>query len=182
MNKLIKLVLAIILTLVAIYFLEPGIVLFAILAIYIFYLWQTKSKDYKMLINAFLVSVIWILIAYKMYQYNERIALKFLGIPLFPLVAWIISLMAFYYLSKAVLELFPKYFDKKHKKIIFSIFFYSSLMIIFESIGYNILGIHLASNYPGLSICNCLHAPLWMQIGYFLNGYVFIFLSEVRVK
>lgn len=164
------------------YFFEPGIVLFFVLIGYVFYLWRTKNKDWKVLLNATAVGSIWFLLAFKMYQYNGKISLTIFGIPLFPLVAWILGLVAFYYLNQTVIKLFPKIFDKKYKKILFSLIFYSVLMVVFEGIGYNFLGIRLSSNYPGLSICNCLHAPLWMQIAYFTNGYIFIFLNEIQSK
>lgn len=160
------------------YFLEPGIVLSVILLGYIYYLWQTKSKDWKVLLNAAVVSVIWFLLAYKMYQYNSKISFKILSLPIFPLVAWIVGLITFYYLSQTVIKTFPKFFKNTKREIIFSLIFYSALIIIVESIGYNILGMKLTSNYPGLKFCNCLHAPLWMQTAYFLNGYTFIFLNK----
>jgi len=179
MNKLTFWLAVILLGFLAMYFFEPTLVITAILFFYAVYLYREKHNDYKILMVAFLVGSIWFFLAKEMYHYNEKIGVKFLGMSLFPLVAWTAGLVAFYYLSNAVLESAPQFFDSRYKKIVFGFIFYSMLIIAVESFGYNVLGVKLLSNYSGFSFCNCFHAPLWMQVMYFLNGYIFIGLSEL---
>ena len=49
---------------------------------------------------------------------------------------------------------------------------YAVAVVIAETVGYHLLGIHNigTSQYVGLPLCDCLHAPIWMQIGYFSLG------------
>jgi hypothetical protein len=58
------------------------------------------------------------------------------------------------------------------------IFVYWLLLLIAETFGYFVLNVHnvATSQYPGLPICHCLHAPLWMQISYFALGPIYFWL------
>ena len=47
-----------------------------------------------------------------------------------------------------------------------------ALLILAEVLGYHVFEIRNAATgmYPGLPICDCIHAPPWMQAVYFALG------------
>jgi hypothetical protein len=49
---------------------------------------------------------------------------------------------------------------------------FCAMVVTVEAAGYHLFNIHnLGTNqYAGLPLCDCLHAPSWMQAGYFLLG------------
>ena len=53
-----------------------------------------------------------------------------------------------------------------------------------ETISYHILEIRnlATANYKGLPICNCVHAPLWMQISYFIIGPLYFLVLNILNK
>jgi len=57
---------------------------------------------------------------------------------------------------------------------------YSFGLILFEIIGYNVLGIHLDAGkaYPGWPVLKIFHCPWWMQLAYFMNGIAFMGISS----
>ena len=56
---------------------------------------------------------------------------------------------------------------------------YSFFLVFIETVGYHVFNIHNNMNgaYLGLPVCDCIHAPVWMQISYFLYGPVFFVLA-----
>ncbi len=140
---------------------------------------ERKTAFYHFL-AASLVSLIWIIIAKNQYGYNQNF-LTILGLNTFPLFAWAVGLFAMY--------LFYSYFEHFKilkgkgfiRKIILFCIFYFPILIIMETSGYYLFNIHnlTTANFPGLPICNCLHAPGWMQISYFALGPVFFAICYV---
>lgn len=118
---------------------------------------------------SFIISCFWILATRKNYEYNYEFY-KIGDISLFPLLSWSLGLFAFF-----VLFLYIKNFIKLKniwREFIFFILLYWFILISLETAGYHIFGItNLAtSEYPGLPLCNCIHAPSWMQYAYFIMG------------
>ena len=139
----------------------------------IIYLILTKRIN---LFKHYLVSVaigsIWFFIVRNQYGYNQDL-LVVANLNIFPLIAWTLGLfMAYMLYREFTFRKGIKGFRKKF--IIFSALYVFSL-IIMETIAYHTFMIQniATSAYPGLPICNCIHAPLWMQIGYLSLGSVY---------
>ena len=158
---------------------KPDLVVIVAFFLIIPYLLLTQRKILIYhLIVAFLISLIWMLIAKNHYSYNQ-LFLSILGINLYPLFSWTIGLFVLYvvyshYEHKLKEQIFSK-------KIILFIAFYWPILIIVETIAYHLFNIKNTSTaiYKGLPLCNCMHAPIWMQIGYFSIGIVFFVLCYV---
>ncbi len=135
----------------------------------------------KKLLLAFIVALIWMLIAHKEYSYNRNFASVF-GINLFPLIAWTFSLLVMY----IIYFHFERFLKNKTflKKLLLFVAIYWPLLIFFETIFYHLFNLkNLATaSYSGLPICNCLHAPHWMQLAYFLLGPIYFLLVMLLEK
>ncbi|MFA5993023.1 MAG: hypothetical protein WC796_04925 [Candidatus Pacearchaeota archaeon] len=154
-------------------FIRPDYLVIAVffLAIPYIILTQRKVVLYHFLIAA-LVAFVWMIIANNQYSYNQDF-LKIAGINLFPLFAWAIGLFSMYIIY-SYLEHLLKERGFIKKIVLFCIIFFP-ILIIMETFGYHTLNIHnlAASQFEGLPICNCLHAPHWMQFAYFAMGPIF---------
>ncbi len=140
------------------------------------------SKDKMNLINfaiATFVSIIWILIANDEYGYNRKTILIF-GYNSFPFFAWAAGLFASYLFYSAI-EKRIKSNDILKKTLLYLAIFWPSL-IFSEAVGYHYFGIHniQTAEYRGIPILDCIHAPLWMQISYFLLGPIYYTLCELK--
>jgi hypothetical protein len=157
-------------------FIRQDILVTIIFFFLILYLILTKRiKKIPYLIISFIISLIWILLAKDYYMYNKEF-IMILKINIFPLFAWTSGLFTLYLLYSYLI----KYLKLKKEILIFLlfIFIYFSLLILGETIGYHYLDIKndQTAQYPGIIICDCIHAPKWMQISYFMLGIIF-FLS-----
>lgn len=137
----------------------------------------TNRKNYlKYFLISILFGIIWSLISKGNYSYNTNFP-DFLGINFYLLLAWSAGLFVFY-----ILFLNIKKIQKYNFVIKFLIFFiiYSSTLLLVESIAYHVFGIHneLAKNYPPIKFCECIHAPRWTQISYFILGPAYFIISE----
>ena len=133
-----------------------------------------KNLFYHFLV-AFLVASIWLLFANKECEYNHDF-LAINGFNWFTWLAWGLGLFFVYILYLLVVnKIKPKNFIQKF--LIFLIIYWPFL-ILAETVGYYTFNIHniAAANYPGLPICHCMHAPLWMQIGYFSLGPIYFLI------
>ncbi len=135
------------------------------------YLYLTKRKEYLYefgVASAF--ALIWISVARDFYQYKNALV-TVVGLPIFPLFAWACGLFASFLLCEHAVRLLKvKMFIAK-----LGIFYliYIIPLVLIESVGYHYFGIQLTTNYPGLPLCNCIHAPLWFQMVYLLMGPVY---------
>jgi hypothetical protein len=160
---------------------------FAVIISFIFvipYLYFTKRKEkIKFLLAAFIISFIWILITKDQYSYNKEIISLF-GISTFPLFMWSLGLFFIYLLY----HYFSKFLRKPNfsKNLLLFIAFFWPILIAFETVNYHIFGTkNMPGKYPGLPICDCIHAPRWMQISYFLIGiiyFIFCFFISSKMK
>ncbi len=126
-------------------------------------------------IPAFAVTLIWIVASGNMYGGYNTFRLYVFGIALFPILAWPIGLMIGYYyaLPRVIVSPWPL------RWLVLSVI-YSFGLILFEIIGYNVLGIHLDAGkaYPGWPVLKIFHCPWWMQLAYFMNGIAFMGISS----
>jgi hypothetical protein len=135
---------------------------------------ETLKKGIYSLSIAFLVSLAWMLIAKDKYEYKHNFT--FFWINLYPLFSWTLGLFFLY--------LIYLHFKNRLKKQTFAkklgifVGFYWPLLVLAETVAYHIFNIKnlAAVSYKGIPFCDCIHAPLWVQISYFLIGIVFFLI------
>ena len=136
------------------------------------YLFLKKIKNLILYFGiASLVSLVWILIARNQYGYNFDF-IKIFDTSIFPFYAWSLCLIINYD--------FYLHYQKKLKKnffvhlLIFSLIYWI-VLISAETIAYHVLIIRNAATgmYLGLPICDCIHAPRWMQASYIMMGPIY---------
>lgn len=155
---------------------RPDYIVIAGFFLAILYMILSKRKVflYHLLIS-FAVAFAWILIAKNKYSYNHDFLVIF-GINAFPLFAFSIGLFATYIMY----SYFEYLLHEKGflKKFMLYIIIFIPLLIFAETIGYYAFDIHNlgTSNFSGLPICNCIHAPHWMQASYFALGPIFFII------
>lgn len=130
------------------------------------------SRPYHQMLVAVLsliIAVTWTYATRQMYDYNMSFT-SVSGVSLFPIVGWTLALFTGYFAVNAII----KHAGVRHIAIQFVIvgLFYAIAVVIAETVGYHVIGIQNigTSAYAGLPVCDCLHAPAWMQIGYFALG------------
>ena len=130
---------------------------------------SAMNRAARPLLLATVLAVIWTYLTRDMYDYNMGFA-TVVSLNLFPLIAWVIALTVGYLFVEFLLAKFD--LQRVWSKLLFVIMLYVIAVIILETLGYHIFGIHNlgTSSYAGLPFCDCLHAPTWMQAGYFLLG------------
>lgn len=156
--------------------------MFILLVVVFPFLIITKRKDLIFsLIVALMIAVIWGWIAEKYYVYAES-SFKTELLNFYPILFWTIGLFMAILLFRDIKLIFGiKTF--KVKLIIFSGLFWFGLLSI-ETISYHILEIRnlATAECKGLPICNCIHAPLWMQISYFIIGPLYFIILNILSK
>jgi len=137
-----------------------------VLTVYYFLLFPyliltNRKKLISHLLIATGIAFIWTLISKDMYNYNHN---------MFTFIGWTCGLFGVYLLFTHINQLIPK--QKLIKKLLVFIVFYWALLLIGETLAYHILNIKdlATASFTGLPICDCIHAPRWMQIAYFLMG------------
>ncbi|MFP4403592.1 MAG: hypothetical protein ACOC3X_01485 [Nanoarchaeota archaeon] len=115
--------------------------------------------------------------AYEYYLYNQEF-ISIFKISIFPLFAWTCGMFLLYNLYHRTIKI-----KNEILKFFLFVLIYSIFLIIVETIGYHLLDIKndLTTIYPGISFCNCIHAPRWMQISYFLLGPIYYLSSKTYI-
>jgi hypothetical protein len=136
-----------------------------------------KSAFYHLFI-ASIISLVWMLIANNQYGYNRNMLIVF-GLNSFPLFAWASGLFAAYLIYSHWEHKFK--FASPIKKMLLFIAFYWPILISVETIAYHIFNIKNLSTavYAGLPICDCIHAPIWMQVSYLALGPLYFGICEL---
>ncbi|PIN81665.1 hypothetical protein COV13_00515 [Candidatus Woesearchaeota archaeon CG10_big_fil_rev_8_21_14_0_10_32_9] len=146
---------------------------YAFLAIFLsipIYLIISKRQN---LLPVFLIATIqaalWMLVGNKQYGYNQEVMILF-GLNVYPFLLWATGLFLVYLCAVHVSNWLKfKSFTKQF--IVYILVFWFSLITI-ETLSYHVFLIRNAATgmYPGLPICECIHAPVWMQIVYLTMG------------
>ncbi|MCD6579554.1 hypothetical protein J7L48_08750 [bacterium] len=147
---------------------EIGILIGLVLIVLISFI--TESDKIWAWIPAVIISWLWVFLIRNIYAAYGGLRYSIFGISLFPILAWPTLLMLGYFFF----ELFIKHESQFIRWLKMS-FFWAIGLITVETVGYNVLGIHLGygTQFQGWPILNCFHSPWWMQMGYFLNGFIF---------
>jgi len=150
--------------------LRPDFLMIGVYLMLFPYLFLTARKIafYHLFVSS-LMALIWVIIAKNQYGYNQDMLLIF-GLNSFPLFAWASGLFAAY--------LIYSHWEHKikfagfFKKILLFTAIYWPILLFLETISYHLFNIRnlATAAYVGLPICNCIHAPSWMQIAYFAMG------------
>lgn len=158
---------------------SPDYVVIAAYFLIIPYLIFTERKllFYHFMISS-AVALIWMLIAKNEYGYNQDF-LTLAGINLFPLFALSAGLFAIYVIYSHY-EHILKEQGFVRKSLLFLAFYFPFLISV-ETIAYHLFNIHnvAAASYAGLPICDCIHAPRWMQASYFALGPIFFGVCSI---
>ncbi len=155
---------------------RPDYVVMAVFFLIVPYLIFTNRK---ILFNHFLLSsvmaILWVMFAQDIYGYNYGF-IAVMGIDLFPVFSWSIGLLTVYSLYRQH-RYFPESWGFAKHLVLFT-FIYLVLLIAVETISYHYFGIRITTAvYPGLPICDCIHAPTWMKAVYMMFGSVFFTLA-----
>ncbi len=143
------------------------------LSLYFYLILTKRKKDIVYLLISSLLSILWTVIAKDNYGYNREMVYIF-GFNAFPLFAWATGLAAFYLVYSDIERIFIKNSGYAKSFFLFSLLYFF-FIIILETIAYHIFDIKNIATaiYPGLPICDCIHAPKWMQASYFLIGLIY---------
>lgn len=130
---------------------------------------------------AFLLSLVWTGALGDTYNYTVN-TMNIAGLNLYALFAWSLGLLVGYMLYTALHRRFP--LKKLWQKLALFNVIYIPLLIAAETIAYHVFGVINASTamYGGLPLCDCLHAPLWIQFAYLAMGSVFLLLTFVAER
>ncbi|MBA7661292.1 hypothetical protein ES703_69307 [subsurface metagenome] len=145
------------------------IILFSLLLLKAYILY--KEKIGQELVVAFIISIA--IASYYFYEYTT-LNVMIGNLNLFPVISWTFGLVVLREIYERV--------KWKHKFIAITVL-YIVVLVILEYIGYNFLGIHLSSNFPGLWQINAMHSPLVLKIIYFAVGPLYLAITDyLKVK
>lgn len=144
----------------------------------LFFVLKRKKVQLRNISIAFGIALIWNIIGRSYYAYNYNFK-SFLGISFLPLFAWTLGLFALYLFY----SFHVGFFNLKVglQKFIFYVFLYWFFLIVMETIAFHVIGIRdvATSQYKGLPVCNCIHAPLFMKFVYFSLGIVYFIFVKI---
>lgn len=137
-----------------------------------------KHNLAQYLFISFLLSLSWVFFAREEYGYNYSFY-EYRNINIFPLVAWTLGLFSFYILFLFINNNLK--IKRAIREFIFFVFVYWLLLLLAETVGYHLLNINnlATSAYAGLPLCNCMHAPRWMQYAYFMLGPIYFVMCAL---
>ena len=158
---------------------RPDLVVMAAYLFVIVYLVAThRTRLLAHLALATVVAVGWVIVSHAQYGYNYAF-ITVRGANIFPIFGWAIGLFGMYLLYGHFVRGLgaPTAFTR------FILFCAISVPLILtvETVGYHVFNIqNLTSQaYAGLPLCDCIHAPSWMQAAYLLLGPFYFVLSLI---
>jgi predicted neutral ceramidase superfamily lipid hydrolase len=162
---------------------RPDILAIAVYLSLFAYIFLTgRKRDLPYIIIASLMSLTWMLVSHDNYGYNRDL-IVIQGYNIFPLFAWAAGLSGFYLIYLDLEAIFFRNGGLLKHFLIYS-FLSLSLLISLETIAYHIFNIknNATAAYSGLPLCDCIHAPLWMQISYLSIGPLYFLLCRFYDK
>ena len=143
------------------------------LFIVVYLLQKRRIEAFLHLLLATLMASIWVHFAKDYYGYKFDY-LTIFGMNTLPLMAWTLTLLG----VGEVCNQLP--FKRKIFKYLVFVPTFWVLLILFETVAYHVLEIRntMTSNFIGLPYCDCIHAPVWMQVVYFTMGPFYYGLTE----
>lgn len=152
------------------------LILLGIYLLLLAYLFAMRRKHLlRVALVASIIGMVWTLLVRDEYSYNVA-TITILDVNLYAFIGWSLGLLVGYLLYSGARR-FVHASSWWHKLILFNVI-YIPLLIVVESISYHALNVVnvATANYRGLPLCDCLHAPVWMQLAYLGMGSVFLLL------
>jgi hypothetical protein len=143
------------------------------------YLFLTgRRNDIPFLLISSALSLLWVLIAQDQYGYEKEMMCPG-GFPVYPFFSWSSGLAALYLIYSDFEQIIMKNGGWFKRFLLFSTL-HIVLLIAIETIAYHVFEIRNAvtAAYSGLPICDCIHAPHWMQAAYLLLGPIYFILCR----
>jgi hypothetical protein len=137
-------------------------------------IWTKRTHFLRYYLAAILIGFLWGIVANQYYDYTDT--WKLFGLTLFPFLVWPIGLFGVFLLWTHI---------DRSKKFWVQLFFFAVLFGILlmgvESLVYHVFHLRNVATalYAGIPLCNCIHAPLGMQIAYFLLGPAYFLLCTL---
>lgn len=153
---------------------QKDIVLLVIyLALWAYIIGMRRWYLVKPVVVATVFAIAWTYFAQQEYGYNSPMITGF-GFNLFPLAGWSLGLSVTYIIFTQLQKLLR--LTKWTHKLLLVNMFYVPLLLIAETVAYHSIGIkNLATaSFSGLPVCDCLHAPPWMQAAYLAMGMAYM--------
>jgi hypothetical protein len=156
-------------------FIRKDILIFAFYTVIYFYIVFLKRESLEYLGLSTLIAIIWVTIARHYYVYSPDMVTLF-GLSVYPMLAWALGLLG-------LRELYDHVKPKNTLKAIIVITItYMVSLIILETLSYHVIGFRNPGPYPGLPLCDCIHAPVFMQIYYLSIGPIYYMLTLLLDK
>lgn len=152
------------------------------LAILAYFLMSRKTHMLLPAAVAFGIGLIWTAVAGDIYDYSTYTT-TILGVNLYALIAWSSGLLIVYYVFSLISKTRLRVAKGWRESALFNVL-YIPLLIAVETIayhGFNVVNVG-TSSYPGLPLCDCLHAPVWMQIVYLMMGTIYFLVLRLCLK
>ncbi|MBU0660821.1 hypothetical protein KKG22_01420 [Patescibacteria group bacterium] len=168
---------ALIISLLAIF--SPDLVLMGVYAFLYPYFWFTRRTHvFPHLYISSAIALCWMLIAKEQYGYNQEM-LVIVEINIFALCAWALGLFAIYLIYSYWADRL-KYKELRKKTLLFVVIYWV-LILSAETIAYHVFNFRNISTeiYAGLPVCDCIHAPGWMQASYLILGLIYFAICEL---
>ena len=149
-------------------------IVFCLYVIVIAYVVATRrTKYYLPAAVALAVSFAWNYLARGMYEYTTS-TVAVLGINIYSLLGWAAGLWFGYMFFRFVVGRLGVI--KFWKELVLFNAFYIPILLLLETVAYHFFGVVNGATaiYPGLPVCDCIHAPGWMQAVYLLMGTIFM--------
>lgn len=148
------------------------------LSLYAYLILTKRKADIAYLLISSILAISWITFAKNDYNY-DRGMIHIFGLSAFPLFAWATGLAALYLLYYDIEQIFMENNGWLKRFVLFTVLYFF-FIITLETIAYHVFGIRNVATriYPGLPICDCIHAPKWMQLSYFLIGPIYFLIAR----
>lgn len=122
---------------------------------------------------AVVVSFVWTFALRDVYSYTVETT-QILGVNMYAFIGWSFGLLVTYVVYRLLQRRLR--LQAGWQKLVLVNVFYIPLLLLLETVAYHAFGVvnSATATYAGLPVCDCLHAPLWMQISYFAMGSVYL--------
>lgn len=152
------------------------IMVYALLLPYLFFTHRKKALQHLLVASALAMG--WMLFAKNEYAYNQDMV-EVADINLFSLFAWASGLFGVYMIYSHWETSFHRL--NAMKKFLLFAAFYIPILLTVETVAYYLFDIKnlAAAAYSGLPLCECVHAPRWMQGVYLGMGPFYFALCEL---
>lgn len=151
------------------------------IAVIAFLLLTRKTRYFIPAAIALFFGVIWTLTVGDVYSYNVA-TVTVLGVNTFALIGWSLGLLVGYILYTRAIRHVKQ--AKMWQRLLMFNIIYIPLLLLLETIAYHLLNVVNVgtSTYAGLPVCDCIHAPAWMQASYLFMGTAYFLVVQLVLR